>query len=125
MNSRNSQELDGLLFTVITQVQGAVDNAINTQILPQVQSSIGAVTRSGPYEDTETGVESLNRTANETSSRNDISGNTNNENMPRHFLYSYFLSHGVTATKCRDGSNKIFEKLKNSKEKVGHLEISY
>ena len=76
--------LDGMLFTVNAQVQRAIDNAINSQILPQIQSSLREANRKRSYEYPETGAEGPNETAcNVTSTRNDVSGNPNVGNRPR------------------------------------------
>ena len=50
MNSRLSQELNRLLFTVNTQVQRAIDYAINAQILPQIQTAFRAANGYDPSE---------------------------------------------------------------------------
>ena len=88
MNSRISQELDGLLFTVNTQVQRAIDNAISAQILPQIQTAFRAANGNGPSEGPDSGAEGLNRSVNMTSSRNDISEGLNQENRPRETHYN-------------------------------------
>ena len=88
MNSRISQELDGLLFTVNTQVQRAIDNAINAQILPQIQTAFRAANGNGPNEEPDLGAEGLNRSVNMTSSRNDVSEGLNQENRPRDTHYN-------------------------------------
>ena len=88
MNSRISQELDGLLFTVNTQVQRAIDNAISAQILPQIQTAFRAANGNVPGEGPDSGAEGLNRSANMTSSRNDVSEGLNQENRPREAHYN-------------------------------------
>ena len=93
MNSRISQELDGLLFTVNTQVQRAIDNAINAQILPQIQTAFRAANGNGPSEGPDSGAEGLNRSVIMTSSRNDVSEGLNQENRPRDTHYMVTGAH--------------------------------
>ena len=93
MNSRISQELDGLLFTVNTQVQRVIDNAISAQILPQIQTVFRAANGNGPSEGPDSGAEGLNRSANMTSSRNDVSEGLNQENRPRDTHYKNSCHH--------------------------------
>ena len=98
MNSRISQEKDGLLFTVNTQVQRAIDNAINAQILPQTQTAFRAANGSGPSD---------NKFANMTSLRNNVSEGQNHENRPRETHYSSI--YRFTESQIKDNTNFIFQ----------------
>ena len=48
MKTRLSQEKDGLMFSLNTQIQRALDSAVNSQLIPQIQSSIRAATSEQP-----------------------------------------------------------------------------
>ena len=78
-----SQELNGLLFSVKTKVQRAADNATNSQIISRIQSTIRTANGNSPIHGPDTKAERLSRSANMTSSRNDVSGNLDNESRPR------------------------------------------
>ena len=57
------------LLTVNNQVQRAIYNAMNSQIIPQIQSTVRTANRNDPSEGPDTIAEGLDRSANLTSSR--------------------------------------------------------
>ena len=64
-------------------VQGAIDNALNSQNIPQIQLTIRATNGYGQVRVRTPIPEAFNRTAIEMSSRNDVSGCLNLESIPR------------------------------------------
>ena len=66
MNVRTTQELNGLLISMNIQVQRAIDNAINIQIIPHFHYTIRASTGDKLCERPDASAEGLNRALNET-----------------------------------------------------------
>ena len=86
MNARITQEIDGLMFSVSTQ--RALDNAISSQVIPQVQSAIRAVNGEIPRERPDTGAEGLKSVPKVSSSRNDVSEGYNPNESLREATYN-------------------------------------
>ena len=88
MNARITQEVDGLLFSVNTQIQRALDNAFGSEVIPQVQSAIRAVNGELPRERPDTGAEGLKSVPKVSSSRNDVSEGYNPNESLRDVSYN-------------------------------------
>ena len=83
LNVRISQERVGLLFLMNTQFRKAKDNAINYQILTQIQLLVRATNAGQLGERPDTDVGCLNRAVNNYSSKNNISEVSGAECMMR------------------------------------------
>ena len=88
MNARLSQEIDGLMFSLNTQIQRAIDSAVNSQLIPQIQSSIRAATGERPCERPDTNPEGLKSVPKVSSSRRDVSDGYNPDDSLREATYN-------------------------------------
>ena len=86
MNARLSHELDGLMFTLNTQIQRAIDIAVTSQLIAQIQSSIRPVNGEGPSERPDVNAEGLKTAGKSSSSRNDVSKGYNPNESMRTFI---------------------------------------
>ena len=94
LNSRISQEMEEMINSVSVQIQRAINDAINNQVLPQIQNVImagsGHVTKKGwnvpaerpePYPEVQRNLDTRNNLRNEQDE-----GNQNGD-LPRHNVY--------------------------------------
>ena len=97
MNARLSQEIDGLMFSLNTQIQRAIDSAVNSQLIPQIQSSIRAVTGEQPCERPDANPEGLKSVPKVSSSRRDVSDGCNPDDSLREATYNPRDNHYKSA----------------------------
>ena len=91
MKMRISQEINEFSFSMNTQVQRAIDNAFNDQIIPKIQSKLRATNGDRPREGPDINAGGLNRVATGMSSTIDVSESLNPEKRPRAIL-NYILN---------------------------------